>query len=260
MRNCIVLFFCMSLIVASEGYCATVGNPIETLGNNKFAISAEKNMEFSRELENGPFLQSDIKDAYQMYAKGSYGFTDYFNIYAKVGISDLEHKFKDPESLYNEDFDIEYDIGPLWGVGILAATPRWHGFNVGLDFQYAGWYVEVEDFRFERQKASEQSGEVLVTELQGAFFISYNIRLAKKTRIVPYVGVSYLYLNNETKETIRYVTPRKSGSMDFDLDNTEEFNVVVGGDIIVGENFSVTFEGTTLYDNKGVMVGVTYKF
>lgn len=257
MRNRILLFFCIWLLVSSEGHCASIGDPIEPSGSNKVSVAVEQNLVFSREIEYGSFRQTAIKDAYQWYGKGSYGISDYFNIYTKLGISDLEHKFRETGS---GDFDIEYDLGPLWGIGLLGATPRWQGFNLGADLQYAGWYVDVESLKYNQERAAEEIGEVLVTELQGTVFLSYKIPFRGTASFIPYAGLSYLYLNNETKETIKYTTSQKSGTIDFDLDNTKDFHLIIGGDFVAGENVSLTMEGTVLYDNRGFMGAFSYKF
>lgn len=257
MRNCILLFFCLSLVVIGEAYCATIGDPIEPSGNNKVSLAVEQNLVFSREIEYGPFQQADIKDAYQWYGKGSYGIGDYFNVYTKLGISDLEHKFREFDG---NDFDIEYDLGPLWGIGLLGATPRWQGLNLGMDLQYAGWYVEVESLKYNREVAAEEVGEVLVTELQATAFLSYKIPFKGGASFIPYAGLGYLYLNNETKETLEYTTLQKSGTIDFDLDNTEDFHIFIGADFVAGENVSLTMEATLIYDNRGFMGAFSYEF
>ncbi|MFH1867781.1 MAG: hypothetical protein ABH843_02305 [Candidatus Omnitrophota bacterium] len=251
-----IIFICFTFIIVSNGYAATIGDPIEPIGKGVIAMAAEQNLIFSREVEYGQFRQIDIKDAYQWYAKGIYGLGEYFNIYAKLGISDLEHKIKEG----GNDFDIEYDLGPLWGVGILAATPRWHGLNVGLDSQYAGWYVEVESLKYNQERSADEIGSVLVTEIQETLFVSYSVEAGKNSKLIPYLGISYLYLNNETKDTIEYDTPQKNGTIDFDIDNTQDFHFILGADFVCGENVSLTLEGTVIYDNRGVMMGYSYKF
>ena len=256
MRKCIIMSLCVSLFIVNTGYCASIGDPIEALGNNKILVSAEQNLVFSREIEYGQFRQADLKDAYQWYAKGAYGIGEYINVYGKLGMSDLEHKFREGTN----DFDIEYDLGPLWGIGALAATPRWHGLNLGLDLQYAGWYVDVESLKYNQERAAQEVGEVLVTELQGTLFLSYKIPCGDGAELIPYAGLSWLYLNNETKETIEYTTVQRSGTIDFDLDNTEDLLLIIGADFVAGENVSLTIEGTVLYDNRGLMVAFSYRF
>lgn len=256
MRRSGFFFICLSFIIINNGYCASIGDPMEPIGKGKIAIAAEQNLVFSREMEYGQFTQLDIKDAYQWYGKGSYGVNEYFNVYTKIGMSDLEHKMRDG----GNDFDIEYDLGPLWGVGVLVATPRWHGLSIGFDSQYAGWYVEVESLKYNQERSADEIGSVLVTEIQQTLFISYNVEVGEKSRLLPYVGLSYLYLNNETKDTIVYDTSQGSGTMDFNLDNTEDFNVYIGADFICGENVSLTMEGTLFYDNRGFMSAFSYRF
>jgi len=254
----LVLYILILIIgTCNFAYCASIGDPVEPLGDKEFALSVEQNLIFSREIEYGSFLQADIKDAYQWYGKGTYGIGEYFNIYAKAGISDLEHKFRDSQG----DFDIEYDLGPLWGIGVLGVTPRWHGLNLGMDLQYAGWYVEVESLKFEQDRSADEIGEVLVTEYQATLFVSHKIEIPESTAsLVPFVGLSYLYLNNETKETIVYQTPRRSGSIDFDLDNSRDWHFLIGADFVAGENVRLTIEGTLVYDNRGFMGSYSYKF
>ena len=258
MKRCFIFLLASALSVTlGTANCATIGNSIEPIGKGKKAISWEQNLIFSREIDYGQFVQADMKDAYQWYGKFGYGAHDLINIYAKAGTSDLEHKFR----VAGGDFDIEYDLGPLWGVGALTATPRWHGFNVGADLQYVGWYVGLESLKFNRGRAAQKVGEVLVTEFQGTAFISYEFKATKGNgRFIPYAGLSYVYFNNETKETIEYTTPARTGTMDFDLDNSRELLFAVGGDFAAGEHVHITLEGTLQYDNRGVMCAMSYKF
>ena len=260
MKKYFCLVLCGFVLFVNTAYCATIGDPIEPIGKGKMMVGAAHNMIYSRETEYGDYRQIDLKDAYQWYAKGTYGLHKNINVYGKAGISDIEHKILETSAQGGGDFALEWDMGPLWGIGILAATDRWHGFNAGLDLQYVGWFCDMEVFKYQQDTSSVTTGSLLTTEAQATFFITYEIKLRGSAKFVPYGGVSYLYLNSDTTDTIEYSTPGKTGTMDYDIDNSRDWIFVLGGDFVAGENFSLTLEGTVQYDNRGVMLGMSYKF
>lgn len=195
MKKNIVLLGAALLILDcfSFSYAAGLG-PVRPLGNKKICVGFEKDYVFSRPIKaNLDVSGGKIKDGNRDSILLGLGLTKYFNVYAKLGMGDWSEQLKWVGS--SSEQTIEYNNGFTWGVGADALYSFENNFGVGFDAQFdmasnkAG-FIGGTDY-----PAITGRGPVKTYEIQMAPYLTYDMKINDKVKIMPYAGGYYSFYN-----------------------------------------------------------------
>jgi len=252
-------------VCSSVSYAGSIGNKIEPVGNMKFAITAEGNFAFDRDMESGGSSTSgstvtsfEASETYQQYAKLIMGVTDSINIFAKLGNSKIrkaEIKFSTGENVTAES-----ENNFLYGGGFNAVYKFGEDeeYFLGLNGDFSFYKVEAEKLDITGAKATNISGNFENTEYQVGAFGGMKMNINNDVSITPYLGVFWNRLNTKT-DGINYTLSGTEYILTFDNDSNDEVGIAAGTDINVSKNFTLNVEGRFFAGN-ALSFGGTFRF
>lgn len=253
------LFF-LSLIalicLPAAVYAASIGGA-DTQGQGKFGISLDQEVVFDKDLEIsetsftlGP--NEEIKDVvidkmYRTMVKTSYGLSDDFDIYLKLGIADLDAE----ENFYfNGECVAEGEhIGRnafAYGFGFKGKHDLANDYLMGVDLQwlrhknkYTHTWVIIGGIE------ETYTGKATIEEWHIAPYVAKRIE-----NYIPYIGVKYSDLKAKLKDNT-------GDQVELEADNN--FGVFLGTDYTIDDNWSLNFE-TRFIDETAISFGGAYRF
>ena len=273
---------------------ATVGNRAETLGGaGKFALGVEYDGVFDRDLEldggsisigAAGFSESETfggsadgeAESNRVFLKATAGLHPQLDVYAKLGMADVDADVEDIE--FEGDFDFGWGLGAkacLFGCGgsgmRIMADAQYLRYEVDGDLELGGVDADtvirellLDEPEITNATASMDS-ETEVTEWQVAFYANWTIQ-----QWSPYVGVKYsdIDVENETDISgtvsgtdagVPFTDVPFSADFDADLEADDNFGIFVGTDFNINSNLSLNIEGRFIDETAG-SIGLSWQF
>lgn len=266
MRKIAVFSLVLALcIFSSVSYAASIGNKIEPIGQGKFAVTAEGNFTFDRDMEakgsstSGSTVTGlEVEKMNQEYGKLIFGLTDNINIFAKLGaaeLRDLQATFSTGESV-DADFDNDFLYGG--GFNTVVNVGDNEEFFVGLSGDFSFFEADTSDLTIIDNTVTNISGGIEVAEIQVGGYTGMKLGISDNIAALPYVGVFYNNFNLDAN-AINYTISGTNYVLDIDSDGDDEFGIAVGTDVNIAENFSLNVEGRFI-TGTAISFGGTFKF
>jgi hypothetical protein len=240
MKKIAYLFIAMMMFVPFTTYAAGV-NGVTTQGEGKMGIGADLDYTFTKEMdlesEDLGFDVNDVKieEYYAAYATLSYGLSNNWDIYGKLGFSD----FNTNGTIGDVTFDSDADMALAYAIGTKCSYPLQGGYIVGADLRYSmASYDSALDY-------GNVDGDVDWTQWHVAPFVGMVMQ-----DMTPYAGVKWSQTSVEHDF-------EELGS--FDIEGSDDFGVFAGVDFIAAQNMVVNVEGR-LMDEEAITLGVTWKY
>jgi len=226
MRRLFLVCLAASLAVPSLALGGSAGNPASTVGRENFGLTLE--MESQAKSVDG-----DLATSTRFLTKIVWGATDRFDIYARLGASDLEVEVPGMQNY-------EGERGMTWGGGIRLAVAEFpqHGIATYVDGQFLTFYTDGVVFRaFEGEGYLERySDRYKWNEVQFSFVAAWQRDVFR-----PYVGLGITTVSgNVTKDVYRMT----GGGEDYYGQVFEEFGQDVVPELIVGLDVPLGGTGT----------------
>ena len=259
MKRALFVFLFMLLCSTPLVFGAAITDSMEPLGNMKYAVSVEDNFIFERDLDTeGGKTEAITNDTHQIYGKITFGWTDNFNLYTKLGsVLASKYRFTTPRI-----YKYETGAGFLWGVGIAGMYEIMDNFKAGADVQFNSWQVDIDEVTWVGVPGLNITNTKINNyELQATGVLLYDYAMPDiKTVVSPYVALGYQYFNTETDSTISFTTANQgSATDDWDLDNEDVFLVVTGVNIKYMDNLKLSVEGRFIAET-AISGGLTVLF
>lgn len=252
-------------LLSSVSYAASIGNKIEPIGNMKFAVTAEGNFVFDRDIKTGGRSTSgstitsfEFSEVNQEYAKLMLGVTDYVNIYAKLGSSKIgEAKLKFSSG---EDVKVRSDNNFLYGGGFNAVYKlgKEDKYFIGLNGDFSFYQVNTDKLDITGTSVSNVSGKIKNAEYQLGGYAGMRMDIHDNVAFVPYAGVFWNKFNTKTGG-IKYTASGTEYTLTYDNNADDEVGLGVGADVELFKNFTLNVEGRFIAGN-ALSFGGTFKF
>jgi len=268
LRYAIIAVMVMAFAVTSgAAYAASLGEHIEPLGHLKYAVSAEYNHVIDKDFEGDivndattdTFSGAEIDVAHQAYAKLAIGLTDYFNLYTKLGASDLDIDLTEG----NDSYALETEFGFLWGVGLSGAMEIVEEARLGVDSQLVYVSNDVDTLRVNSEGATNLSGEIETFELQTSIFLSKDyvtdILTGKDIKLTPYLAGVYNYFKTVTNGNISYNLSAGKMLMSYDLEGDDELGILLGCNAEITDELDLNIESRILSET-AISGSLIYRF
>ena len=234
-------------------YAASIGGA-DTQGQGKFGISLDQEVVFDKDLKisktNFTLAPGEeIKDVvidkiYRTMVKTSYGLSDDFDIYLKLGITDIaaEEKF-----YFNGECVAEGKHKGrnafAWGFGFKGKHDLENNYLIGVDLQ---WLRHKNKFTHKWNVIAETfTGKAIIEEWHIAPYIAKRIE-----NFTPYAGIKYSDLRAKLKDNT-------GDEVELEADNN--FGVFLGTDYAINESWNLNFE-TRFIDETAISFGGAYRF
>ncbi len=220
------MLFSICFCFPNPSLAGNIGNPGATLEQGRFSLGPE----FSgvwREIRDGNGIRYDT-ESWRLFAKGSYGITDWLEGFGRVGGSTLQ--------IRGTPFDSDPGISGGAGLKISLLDIPGHPLKYALGGQFL--YFETED----------QDATAKWLEYDLWFGIAY--REAKN--ITPYAGVVYSRVDGKLKDF-----PIKPALDDFKSPNA--VGIFFGVDWRIYEKVQLGIEARLFGENSGSF-SLTYRF
>ena len=242
--------------LAASCYAGSIG-PVEPLGAMKVRLDGEYNGIFDRDIDSsGAMTGGEIQESHQGYAKLAVGINDWANVYAKLGVANLEQKlnWNVPSS-----YTIEYEYGPLWGIGGNALHNFGNNFGIGTDVQFNMWFTDADSISGTNSPTFINKGSLKNWDFQTALYVTYTYEVGAEYKIIPYAGGYYSNFQADIDDTIRY---QDSGGTQYTVGDSEaedNLGILVGMNVQFSENMAFNLEGRFIAETAAT-VGASYKF
>jgi len=280
------LFFIYIFNISGISYAATVGNPLdldvpkrsallreEAIGEAldeyeqvvKIKASLDLEMVFSKDLDSSTEIEKAEIEG--QWAMAKFGITLFNRIepYVKLGISNLEAKWKQNST---HDIRVQTDSGLAWGVGIKGIIWEFDNFwdiRITGDAQYRTTEPDVNETSANSVGISDTGADFKIEEWQASILLSKKFELPLKLQsvyIVPYTGMTICdsivdIKFRDANETGAYTTDYNI----FEANNDSIYGFVLGCDILptLTSSFMYSME-LRLLDETALTLGGTMKF
>jgi hypothetical protein len=240
----------------SFSYAAPLG-PIRPLGNKKLSVGIENDFVFNRPVKaKVDIVGGKIKKTNSDFLLFALGLADYFNIYTRLGGGNSNEQLKWDGG---GEQTIKYDYGFIWGVGANAMYSFKNHFGVGFDAQF--------DLATNRARSiSGRSTPVLLTkgpvktyEVQLAPYVTYDLKLNDKVKIMPYLGGYYSFYNIYKGVGFYDHAGWEYTTEDEKIRNKYNLGVLGGVEMQFLKKMSVKIEGRFLSET-AISTTLSYKF
>lgn len=253
--------------LTAAGFCATSGNPndiqtphgpgllnMEAAGMGYAKIGADVEF-FEKDIDGVSGTSSGEMEGNWYLGKISYNIANRLDVFAVLGTSDLELKW----SQGGTEAKIEGDSAFAWGVGgklFIYEFPDW-----GIRLSANGLFRSTEP---DVDKAKVAGADVTSTATAKEFDVrewhlglnvskEFKLSEAPEVFLVPYFGVRYADSDVDAKFTDSGTVYNLGGA-----ENDDVFGIVVGGDLLVGNNLSLNLEGRFI-DETALSLGLTIR-
>lgn len=256
MKKLILLSLIALICLPVAAYAASIGGA-DTQGQGKFGISLDQEFVFDKDLEvSGTSFTLDpgeeIKDVvidkmYRTMIKTSYGLSDDFDIYLKLGIADLDTAAKfyiDGECA--ADVESKGHSGLAYGFGFKGKHETIDGYLMGVDLQWLRHKNEFsEKWTIIGWGEETSTSKATIEEWHIAPYVAKRIE-----NYIPYIGVKYSDLRVKLKDEY-------GDQVEFEADNN--FGIFLGTDYLIDERWSYNFEARFI-DETAISLGGAYRF
>ena len=205
--------------------------------------------DFDCEEPGGNIFDFGKYDTHSVYLQVDYGICDYFDIYALVGVS-----FIDPDTSSYDigdatilSFDLDYDPGIFWGVGVRGTFYRADsGFYVGAGVNFTHMYADLTAKAYINGVLTDStSGDLNEYNLYADLHAGWHF---KNIGLTPYIGVEY-----------RQVWAELDMGGRMEMDNHNPVGPYVGFDYYINDRLYINAEGH-MVDRWGANIGIGYLF
>lgn len=186
----VVNFFCTSSLAAPTGGT----DPI--VEGRQWAIAAEYDYVYSRDLESSEISDGEIKEGNAAYAKISFKPSRFLALYGKAGLANFE---TDMDMTNGKTIEEKFAAGFYTGGGArvsIEATPR---FLISIDNQFDWQNCDIDDIVYGGITATTKTGDATMWEYQVSGILSYKFDWEKVVHpihgeypaLIPYAGAKY---------------------------------------------------------------------
>jgi len=279
-----LFLFLILTILTPRGlaFAATVGNPLDldlpprsavlredavnrALDDSEqmFKIKAAVDLEFlfSKDLDTASEVDgAEIKGQYLMVKLG----VDIFNRfepYVKIGLSDLEAKWRQNDQ---SDIEMDADMALAWGVGLKGIIYEFEnlGLRITADAQYRITEPDVGDISLDGRPITDSGPDFKIKEWQAALVLSKKLELPLKWQSMYLVTYTGFTVSDSTAD-LEFVDTQNPGAdySVFDASNDKIYGFLFGCDIMpsLTSSFIYNFE-LRLIDEVALSLGGAVKF
>ncbi|MBU4342888.1 MAG: hypothetical protein KJ902_00380 [Candidatus Omnitrophica bacterium] len=284
MKKWYLFLFLILTILTPRGlaFAATVGNPLDldlpprsavlredavnrALDDSEqmFKIKAAVDLEFlfSKDLDTASEVDgAEIKGQYLMVKLG----VDIFNRfepYVKIGLSDLEAKWRQNDQ---SDIEMDADMALAWGVGLKGIIYEFEnlGLRITADAQYRITEPDVGDISLDGRPITDSGPDFKIKEWQAALVLSKKLELPLKWQSMYLVTYTGFTVSDSTAD-LEFVDTQNPGAdySVFDASNDKIYGFLFGCDIMpsLTSSFIYNFE-LRLIDEVALSLGGAVKF
>jgi len=260
MRKLFTLVLIGLILSPACAWATSIGGPL-TNGQGKVVLGGEFEYIFARKqkfdgssVSNLSVSNPKIEQVIRPTGRLSYGITDNFDIYTRLGATDYE-MWSTPTTvpnIYADDSNLSSKWGFLYGGGVKAMFDFGNNCLVGIDGQYIRHTANASQTTILLAGGTERiTGDITTQEWHIAPYFGYRIDVPDMWEFVPYVGVKYSDLLTESKADVTGNTIKTRSKY--------LFGVFLGVECLVMENINVNFEGRFI-DETALSCALKYKF
>ncbi|MFH1778321.1 MAG: hypothetical protein ABH952_12360 [Candidatus Omnitrophota bacterium] len=248
---CGVLVFVFN---AAEGFTAYIGDPIQTIGKKKIAVSTEGCFVTKRDTKDCNGTKAVIDESNQIGVKLTYGIADTFDIYGKLGSADWEVTI---------DGDVKYDYQSdiYFGFGARFLFPLKTSFFIGTDIEYIhNSNVGVNSMGYAGETAlTSWGGKGGFRNLQVSLFAGKEVEINDKVSIIPYTGFCYDRFRYDIGASNFYTTSWSVSTTEGEFEGDKDYGVFLGTSVAANEHWSFNVEGRFVAETT-IAASVSYRF
>jgi uncharacterized protein YhjY with autotransporter beta-barrel domain len=259
MKKVILIALFLQLCIIPAAYSASIVDSVQPLGNMNIGAAVEDNFIFERDLDGeGSTTDAEASDTNQVYGKLMVGWSDYFNVYTKLGaVTGSKYKFTKPRI-----YEYDTDAGFLWGFGLSGAYEFIENWKIAGDIQYNSWQIDVDSGRYVGE-AMTNIGTPGVDnhELQATGLILADFTIKGMNAVfTPYAGVGYVYYKTETDGTITFSTASTNSASDsWSVEGDDLVSIVTGISVKMMDDLKAYAEGRFIAET-AITAGLSYSF
>jgi len=232
---------------------------LQASGFGPLKVGFDTTMVLDKDLEDtNDITEGEFNGQYYLFRIG-YTFADRIEPYVKLGVSNLEAKWRERGLNITAENEESFAMGI--GGKVLAFEIPEYRLRLSIDGQYLYTSGDVKKAYVNDPIGNISATEFNITEWQVAGILSIEFPLnydrhdsAAVHSIIPYLGLAYADSKNEVSFS--------QGNQNYDLDtaaNDNKFLFITGCDITSPENLSLNIEGRWLGET-AVSGGFTAKF
>ncbi|MFH1777645.1 MAG: hypothetical protein ABH952_08845 [Candidatus Omnitrophota bacterium] len=258
MRKAVVVICSVLVFVfnAAEGFTAYIGDPIQTIGKKKIAVTGESCFVTKRETKDPAGTKATIDESKQLGMKLTYGITDNLDIYGKLGTADYKVKIDLDAGL---EFDYQSDI--YYGFGVRYLFPLKTSFFIITDIGYIdNSNVGVKSMGYAGETAlTSRGGKGDFRNFQASLLAGKEIMLNYTANIIPYAGFCYDRFRYDIGASDFRTTSWSVDTTAGELEGDDSFGVFVGMSVAANEHWSFNVEGRFVAETT-IASSVSYRF
>ncbi len=254
-RVLVLLFAIVSLSSLVTLAADPLGAPKAGLGQGKFGVGVEYSyteMSLMREY-NGIWGRYDIDEMHTTYLTGSYGVTDWLEVFLRLGMVNLESSDESPYFGGSLSFNNDYDTDFIYGGGIRAtlgcagpvtfgavATYSYADLNGDFDSTWSFFYGDV---------------DMEMQQIQVALGATWNV----SERMAIYGGALMHHVRID-QDRVNHGGSPSSDLLIKNDDGGSMFGGYVGLEVGIIDNLVLSVEGSYTGDSKGGSASLGWKF
>jgi hypothetical protein len=231
------------------------------LGNKKISVGVESDYVFSRPIDaKVDIIGGKIKDSNRNSMIAGLGVSDHFNVYARLGGGNLNEQVKwSGNSEANQTIDYQY--GFIWGVGANMLYDLAHNFGIGLDAQFDMASNKARSISGKNDPLFEDGGKgtIKTYETQIATYLTYDIKMNKNVKIMPYLGGYYSFYSIYKGVAFNDSTGGWYTTEDEKIKTKNNWGALVGTEMQFSKRLSLKVEGR-FFAETALSTSLNYKF
>lgn len=256
-----------TLFLAAAGFCATTGNPndiqtphgpgllnMEASGMGYLKLGGDVEFVFSKDIKGGSGAADAEMQGNWYLGKISYNIANRLDVFCVLGASELELTWTQ-----GPEVKIDGDTAFAWGIGgklFVYEFPDW-GIRLHVNGLYRATDPDVHSAHVAGSDvtsgATDKKFEVGEWQIGGTISKEFKVSDSPEVVLVPYFGVRYS--DSDVKGKFTYGTTEYTvGS----AENDTKVGIEVGGDLLIGNNFSINVEGRFI-DETALSLGATIR-
>lgn len=271
-----ILYFSalISILAYINAFAAGSGNCLQSLRATTEHLGVGVGFEYEytdqrmNKLDNtgSAAAEMEIRSFNLLYGKLIIGFSDYFNLYFKIGSGNYDLKF-DKRQHRDLKMEIELDNGVYTGTGINTLFPIMEikdvTLSLGGDIQSNFFHNHIKRITLGNEVASSADGSFYGVNGQNSIYLAckYDIEPIK-TSLIPYVGGYHSWILVGSAESLSYDTAHTGHVAEKDYQANYDFasfGLLLGMDADIMEYANLNVEGRFIGET-GITVGATIKF
>ena len=257
------------LFLSASGFCATVGNTndiqsphgpgflnMESSGMGYLKLGGDVEFIFDKKLDGGSNTSSSKIKGNWYLGKITYNIANRLDVFGVLGASDVDTQWNQ-----GSEVKVEGDTEFAWGIGaklfVYEFPEQYWNIRIAVNGEYRstdpGVTKALVGGADVTSGTSDTKYEIGEWQVGGTISKEFKLSEAPEIFLVPYFGVRYS--DSDVKAKFTY-----SGTV-YDIgsaENKTKVGIQVGGDLLIGNNFSVNVEGRFI-DETALTVGATIK-